>query len=166
MVPVFAGKKPVRDGGRSSCRGLLLCRLCGTPGDPYDMTRSSTDVTRPRANLFHLETGLSQTIAECLIGTGRPYGQYTSRPQRRESRAQANLGIKPVISFPGQSLGTVVDVQQDGIIGPLPSRNIPATSASRTVTRSSLSGWPASSPRGPRFHTTTSGISSATITWP
>ncbi|MGO9411421.1 MAG: hypothetical protein ACLQCB_11810 [Spirochaetia bacterium] len=83
------------------------------------MPRSSAGVTRPRENLFHLEAGLSQTIAECLIGTGRPYGQYTSRPQRRESRSQTTSGIKPVISIPGQSLGTVVYVQQDGIIGTL-----------------------------------------------
>ena len=73
--------------------------------------------TRPHANLFHLEAGLSQTIAECLIGTGRPYGQYASGPQHSDSRAQTTLGIKPVISIPGQSLGTIVDVQQDGVIG-------------------------------------------------
>ena len=74
---------------------------------------------RPHANLVHLEAGLLQTIAECLIGTGRPYGQYTSRPQRREGRAQTTLIVKPVIFIPGQSLWTIVDVQQDGIIGTL-----------------------------------------------
>lgn len=97
----------------------MLCRLCGTPGNPYGVSRSPTCTARPHAKLLHLETGLSQTITECVIRTGRPYRQYTSGPQCRASRSQATMAIEPVISFPGQSLGAIVDVQQDGIISTL-----------------------------------------------
>jgi hypothetical protein len=69
--------------------------------------------------LLHLEADFSQTIAEFLIGACRPHGQHTSGPQCGEGRFQACSAVEPIVPIPGQSFGTIVDVEQDGIPGTL-----------------------------------------------
>ena len=74
---------------------------------------------RPHPDLVHAEARLMQALGEDPVRTGRPDGQHASRPQRRKGGRQPGPGIEPVVALPGEPLGAVIHVQQDGVVGPL-----------------------------------------------
>ncbi len=51
------------------------------------------------------------------IGRGGPDGEHAAGPQRRAGRRQPGSGIEPVIAGPAQAVGTIVDIEQDGVEG-------------------------------------------------
>ena len=73
--------------------------------------------------------------------------------------------VQPIVGRLGQTLGTVIDIEQDRI----ERRStrvlmVAPTSSSRMPTRGSSRQFPKSSAMGPRAHATTAGTSSATVT--
>ena len=88
-------------------------------GDPDRVPFSPAGTSRPDTDLVHLEPDAAQTLGEGPIGTGRPYGQHAPGPKCRKGGIQPGPCVEPVVALPGQTLGAVVHVQQDGVVGPV-----------------------------------------------
>lgn len=72
---------------------------------------------RPHTDLINLETCLAQTVGKSFIRSGRPYAQHALRPECREDHIQSIQTVKPVIALTGQSLRTIINVEQNCIVG-------------------------------------------------
>ena len=62
-----------------------------------------------------LQARASQPLGKGVTGMGRPHPQHASWPQGPRRRGQARTAVQPVIAGPCQAIGTVVDVEQDGV---------------------------------------------------
>ena len=65
------------------------------------------------------EPGVMQTSGKGSTRVCGPHGQETSRTQCEAGGLQADLCIEPVIAASGQSIGTIVHIQQNRVIGAL-----------------------------------------------
>jgi len=71
---------------------------------------------RPGRDLFHRESRLAQQFGKGGVGSGGPDGQDARWLQGSPGGDQAPLGIEPVVAGAGQSLGSVIHIEQDGIV--------------------------------------------------
>ena len=70
---------------------------------------------------LHPESGHSQPACERCIGVGGPDRQNASWAQRIIGGAQAAVRVKTVVPGLGEAFGTIVRVEQNGVVGALSS---------------------------------------------
>ena len=142
---LFAGRDWVAI--QITCRGPLPAR-CGRT------TCSRT--SKPR---------VLQPLAEGAIRARRPDGEHAAGPQRARAWRAARRRSTASRSRRGRALRARCRRPSEWRRSrPAVCRIRSATSPTYTLLRGSASGWPAGAPISVRFHSTTSGTSSATTT--
>jgi hypothetical protein len=101
------------------------------------------------------EPVIAQALLEFTVVPRRPYRERAFVAQRGIRRGHAGIVVEPLIGLAGKCTWAIVHVEQD---------SVNTTSFRSMRTRRSLSGCPANGLKGPRFHSTTAGTNSATVT--
>src|SRR5829696_7349670 len=110
------------DQARSTAPGA--CRPCvGRGRHPDHVPGAAAAPARAHRYLVDRESGPPQALREAAIRSGGPYGKDAARAQRAAGLAEAGDVVEAVVGLARQPLGPVVDVEQDGVVGPTSLRH-------------------------------------------
>src|SRR5690606_3070602 len=85
-------------------------------GEPDEVVTAASLARGRDALQPDLEAGTSQPAGECRVVRERPHAEHAMRAEGGSRFGQAPVSIQVFVALVRERIGSVVDVQQDGVV--------------------------------------------------